>query len=101
VICCSYLSHLSTSQSIAHIRFHGCRLVASRFGNHKKRRHILYRTCKERSPSAPWISFQRTTAISDIETQSRDVRYVPKADIPRRTKMARYSITSSVDDLRW
>jgi hypothetical protein len=37
---------------------------------------------------------------ADIGTQSCDVCFVPKADIPRRTKMARYSITSSVDDLR-
>jgi hypothetical protein len=32
---------------------------------------------------------------ADIETQSRDVRFVPKADILRRSKMMLYSITSS------
>jgi hypothetical protein len=32
---------------------------------------------------------------ADIETQSRDVRFVPKADVSSRSKTARYSITLS------
>src|SRR6516164_5956646 len=33
--------------------------------------------------------------IADIGTQQRDVRFVPKADIPRCSEDRRYSITSS------
>src|SRR5215471_6465946 len=36
--------------------------------------------------------------IADIGTQSCDVRFVPKADILRRSKVMLYSITSSARD---
>src|SRR5215472_16164145 len=37
---------------------------------------------------------------ADIETQSRDVRFVPEADIVRCDEIRRYSITSSASESR-
>jgi hypothetical protein len=37
---------------------------------------------------------------ADIETRSQNVRYVPKADIPRCSKERRYSITSAARSKR-
>ena len=36
---------------------------------------------------------------ADISRVLLNVRFVPEADIPHRTKMAHYSISSSLDDL--